>query len=94
MYRVILVAKSIYFCCTELVSTDLVFCSTAFVCTEFDLQHDAKFLDSDCMLKPGQYCHGPSFHVSKYALTELIVDRIGYGPKRSWAEVVEVRSGC
>ena len=51
-------------------------------------------LDPDCMLKPGQYCHGPRFHGSKYALAELIVDRMGYGPKWSSTEVGEVRRGC
>ena len=65
MYRVILVPKSIYLFSIEFVCTDLVFCFTAFVCNEFDLPHDDKLLDPNCMRKPGQYCRGPSFHGSK-----------------------------
>ena len=63
MYRVILLPNSINFFPTELLCTDLVFCSSAFICSEFDLQHDVKFFDPDCMRKPGQYCHVPCFEV-------------------------------
>ena len=81
MYRVILVPKSINSFRTELICTDLEFCSTAFVCTEFDLPLDGKFLDPDCMRKLGKYCGGSSFHGSKYTFTDSIVDGIGYVPK-------------